>query len=226
MNTLLSGVVGSSAYGLATEDSDVDRLGMYAVNTVRLHGLHLPTMSQVTTDPDVTLHEAGKFVRLALGGNPTVTELMWLEGYETLTPLGEELIGIRSAFLSADRVRGAYLGYATQQFKKLESRGDGTFGPDLAKRTAKHARHMYRLLEQGLGLWCTGSLQIRVAHPVQVMSFGDRVAAGDVGAAYTLLGDYEDAFSGARTVLPDAPDEQAVESWLLKVRATFYTQPA
>ena len=226
MNVLMSGVVGSTAYGLATPGSDVDRLGLFAVDTVRLHGLHLPMLSHVTTAPDVTLHEAGKFARLALGGNPTVSELMWLEDYETLTPLGEELIGIRSAFLSAKRVRNAYLGYATQQFKRLESRGDGTFGPDLAKRTSKHARHLYRLLIQGFELWGSGQLMLELADPDVVRKFGELVAEGDLDLARRMLSMYEEAFDNTPTALPDGPDEQAVEAWLLKVRATFYTQPA
>lgn len=143
---LLSGVVGSTAYGLATEDSDTDRLGIFAAPTVAFHGLHKPQESHVTTHPDATYHEAAKWVRLALGGNPTVTELAWLERYEIRTPLGEELVSIRSALLSAKRIRDAYLGYATQQFRKLENRGDGSFSADTRKRTSKHARHLWRLL--------------------------------------------------------------------------------
>lgn len=120
---LLSGIVGSTAYGLAHEGSDIDRLGVFAAPTVSLHGLHRPKESHVTKDPDVTLHEAAKWCRLALGGNPTASELVWLpdELYEVRTPLGDELIGIRSAFLSAERVRNAYLGYATQQFRRLQT---------------------------------------------------------------------------------------------------------
>jgi uncharacterized protein len=112
VNTLLSGIVGSTAYGLAHPGSDVDRLGLFAVDTVELHGLRRHTESVVTKDPDLTLHEAAKWCRLALGGNPTVMELVWLpdELYEVRTPLGDELIGIRSSFLSAKRVRNAYLG--------------------------------------------------------------------------------------------------------------------
>ena len=75
---LLSGVVGSTAYGLDTPDSDTDRLGIFAAPTVAFHGLHKPQESHVTTSPDATFHEAAKWVRLALGGNPTVTELVWL----------------------------------------------------------------------------------------------------------------------------------------------------
>lgn len=222
MNILLSGVVGSTAYGLAREGSDVDRLGVYAVETVELHGLHKPEESQVTLDPDTTMHEVGKWCRLALNGNPTVMELVWLQKYEQITPLGHELIGMRSSFLSAPRVRNAYFGYAVQQFKKLETRGDGTFSPDLAKRTAKHARHMLRLLEQGLALWRTGHLPIEVQHPGQVLSFGSIVAEGNIEYAAKILSDYETAFDESPTVLPDTPDERVVEQWLRRVRHDFY----
>ncbi|MGI3201610.1 DNA polymerase beta superfamily protein [Streptomyces sp. GLT-R25] len=150
-NILLSGIVGSTAYGLAHEGSDVDRLGMFAAPTDDLHGLHPPKESHVTTKPDSTLHEAAKWCRLALRGNPTVTELVWLpdELYEVRTPLGDELIGIRTTLLSAKRVRDAYLGYATQQFKRLYDRGDSSLSADTRKRRAKHARHLRRLCHQG-----------------------------------------------------------------------------
>lgn len=224
MNILLSGIVGSTAYGLDRPGSDVDRLGIYAVDTVELHGLHRPQQSHVTTNPDVTYHEAAKWCGLALGGNPTVMELVWLPDdlYEIRTELGKELISLRSAFLSAKCVRNAYLGYATQQFKKLEARGDGTFGPDLAHRTAKHARHMNRLLIQGFELWTTGALTPRLDHPQDVWSFGARVSLGDPTAARELLENYEAAFDSNPSVLPDTPDEAAVELWLRKVRATYY----
>lgn len=224
MNVLLSGIVGSTAYGLATEDSDVDRLGVYAVDTEKLFGLHPPKESVVTTNPDMTHHEVGKWCRLALGGNPTVMELVWLPEklYEVRTDLGEELINIRSAFLSAKRVRNAYFGYAAQQFRKLEARGDGTFGPDLAKRTAKHARHMYRLLAQGYSLWATGHLTVELPNPDIVMSFGTAVSMGDLQWARKLLAGYEHAFDTVPTVLPEAPDETLVERWLLAVRESYY----
>jgi predicted nucleotidyltransferase len=146
-HVLLSGIVGSTAYGLAHEGSDVDRLGVFAAPTEKLHGLHRPKESHVSTAPDRTLHEVAKWCRLALSGNPTAMELVWLPTglYEVRTPLGDELIGIRSSFLSRQRVRDAYLGYATQQFRRLERRGGGSFSADTRRRTAKHARHLKRL---------------------------------------------------------------------------------
>ncbi|MFJ8361013.1 DNA polymerase beta superfamily protein [Streptomyces sp. NPDC093984] len=226
-NVLLSGIVGSTAYGLAHEGSDVDRLGLFAAATERLHGLHPPKESHVSTAPDRTLHEAAKWCRLALGGNPTATELVWLpdELYEVRTALGDELIGIRTSFLCAKRVRDAYLGYATQQFRRLESRGDGSFSADTRGRTAKHARHLKRLCHQGLELYTTGRLTLRVENPQEYHEFGERVAT-DPAAALPLLRFYENAFGEARTALPERPDERAVEAWLRRVRAHFYAPRA
>jgi predicted nucleotidyltransferase len=223
-NVLLSGVVGSTAYGLATPESDVDRLAVFAAPTALFHGLRPPTGKQatkVTTNPDVTQHEAGKFASLCLGVNPTVTELLWLEEYETRTELGERLIGIREAFLSAQRVRDAYFGYAVSQFRRLEGRGDGSFSADTRKRTAKHARHLGRLVHQGLELYRTGRLTVRLADPQWYRDFGERVAGGDLEEAKAVLAKAEQDFDAAATPLPERPDEDTVQEWLLQVRAAF-----
>ncbi len=220
---LLAGVVGSTAYGLADEFSDVDRLGVFAAPTVAFHGLHRPRESHVTTHPDATYHEAAKWVRLALGGNPTVMELVWLDGYETVTLLGEELIGLRSSLLCAKRVRDAYLGYATQQFRKLENRGDGSFSADTRKRTAKHARHLWRLLHQGSELHQTGRLVVRLSPggADTCREFGERVATGDLTLVESAFRLAETIFDGPG-VLPDRPDEAEAEAWLLRVRVAMW----
>lgn len=224
MHVLLSGIVGSTAYGLAGPGSDIDRLGVFAAPTVRFHGLTFPQESVVSTKPDTTFHEARKYASLALRGNPTVSELMWLPGdlYETRHPLGDELIGIRQSLLSARPVKDAYLGYATQQFKRLEARGDGSFSADTRKRTAKHARHLFRLCAQGFEVYSTGRLRIRLEDPQRFLDFGERVASGDIEVARRMIADYEERFRSTPTVLPDEPDRAAVESWLRSVRAAFY----
>ena len=99
-----------------------------------------------------------------LKGNPTVMEICWLNEYEVMTLEGEALIAIRSSFPSAPAVRNAYLGYATQQFRRLESRGDGSFSADTRKRTAKHARHHVAMLQRR---GHAGALLRIVAQPVQ-----------------------------------------------------------
>ncbi len=223
-NVLLAGIVGSTAYGLATEDSDIDRLGVFAAPTEKLLGLHPVQQSVVSVKPDATYHEAGKFASLALKVNPTITELMWLPDdlYEARTARGTALIEIRSAFLSRTAVRNAYLGYATQQFRRLENRGDGSFSADTRKRTAKHARHLLRLLIQGLELFESGGLTVRLENPGHYRDFGDRVASGDLEAPQREIAAAERAFGTAESPLPERPDEATVEAWLQAVRRVYY----
>jgi uncharacterized protein len=217
---LLQGIVGSTAYGLAHAGSDIDRLGVYAAPASAFHGLDLPidrAASIVRHDPDSTLHEARKYCLLALAGNPTVSELMWLpdELYDVRTALGDGLIRIRTAFLSAPRVRDAYLGYASQQLARLASK---EIRSQSRAKVAKHARHLARLAHQGRELYETGRLQVRLDDPQWYVDFGLRVA-DDVSVARELLAESEVAFDAVRSPLPDLPDEDTVEVWLQSVRA-------
>ncbi|WP_194924488.1 nucleotidyltransferase domain-containing protein [Catenulispora pinisilvae] len=216
---LLSGIIGSTAYGLSGPGSDVDRLGMFAAPTLSLLGLQTPRESHVTAKPDVTFHEAAKLARLALGGNPTASELLWLpdELYERRTPLGDEAIALRTAFLSAPRVHDAYLGYATQQFRKLLSR-DPSF---THRKIAKHARHLMRLVDQGHELYTTGHVTVRLADPERCRAFGERVAA-DPEAVRPFMAAAEERFASARSVLPAEPDTAAAQDWVLRVRKAFW----
>lgn len=225
---VLSGIVGSTAYGLAGPDSDVDRLAFAAAGTADLHGLHPPAgkrASRVTTGPDVTTHEIGKAVALLLSCNPTVNELLWLDSYETRTPLGDELIGLRTSLLHAKGVRDAYLGYATQQFKRL--REHGRFPSNVAKRTAKHGRHLLRLCRQAQELHATGNLTLRVRDPWTFHEFGQRLVdqpeRGLVAAENTLTAT-RDALESTTSALPEHPDEAAAEAWLRRARAHHYRQ--
>lgn len=222
---LLVGVVGSTAYGLNTPNSDIDLLGMYAEDTKALVGLDAAEknfQSFCTKDPDVTMHEAAKYCKLALACNPTVSELLWLPQncYRFKTPLGEELIDIRSEFLSAKRVRDAYLGYATQQFRKLQEHG--RFASDIPdRRTAKHARHLMRLVKQGTELYTTGYLRIKLIDPQQYFDFGEKCAE-DPSAATDLLSHAENIFNARPTALPTEPNTRAVKNWLAFVREVFW----
>lgn len=221
-NVLLAGIVGSTAYGLDTEDSDIDVLGMYACDTRELHGLKEPVETHVKFKPDATYHEARKYCKLALRCNPTVMELLWLEGYTQKEPLGEELRGLRRHFLSQKLVRDAYLGYATQQFRLLEARGDGSFSADTRKRTEKHARHLRRLIYQGTRLYGEGRLEIRVRNPEAYHEFGQRVAAGEIELAQQELAWAERFFDDATPGIPAEPNALVIERWLQRVRKEYW----
>lgn len=156
----MSAVTGSVAYGLDTENSDIDRLGVYIADIHDILGLSGPDVvknTYVSIDPDITMHEVGKFCSLAVKSNPTILELLWLQP-EHLTVAGKMLSDFRHKFLGANNIRNAYGGYATQQARRLLDRhkdGKVGFNSDLQKRTAKHGRHCYRLLLQGEELLIT-----------------------------------------------------------------------
>lgn len=217
-NVLLSGIVGSTAYGLDHEGSDIDRLGVHAVPTQSLVMLTRPLASEETVrpDPDTTYHEARKYLSLALKVNPTATELVWLPDHliETRTPLGHGLITIRSNFLSSTQVKLSYLGYAHAQLRRLQ-------GSPSAVRTAKHARHIARLLAQGRLLYRDGILTLRLDDPQWFLDFGERVAAGDLNLCESLIAKAETAFE-APSPLPEYPDTEAPEAWLCNVRRTYW----
>lgn len=227
--TLLKALVGSHAYGLSTPASDKDYLGIFALPTIDLVGLNSYDESLVTQNPDTTMHEAGKYARLALKVNPTITELMWLpeDGYVTTHYLGDDLIDIRTAFLSKSYVRNAYLGYATAQFKGLCSRG-GSFGADLHKRTEKHSRHLWRLCKQGMDLWEHQGLTVALpgAQALECREFGQMVAAeankNEFRTAQRFMDQAVAKFDTLKTSLPDEPDFDKVQLWLQAVRREFW----
>lgn len=226
MDILIQGVVGSQAYGLATPESDVDYMGIYMEPSESFWGLRLFqdkdfTVHTTSDESDFTLHEVGKFMRLALKSNPSILELLWLPAdcYTHVSTLGEYLIDARHWFASAELVKNAYLGYATQQFKLLERRGD--FGSDMKKRTEKHARHLYRLLIQGYGLYRTGRLDVALngVEAMDVRAFGYEVGhEGNLDLAKQRLAYYEREFNEKRPHVRYEPNVEAAESLLKQFR--------
>jgi uncharacterized protein len=226
---ILTGTVGSTAYGLATPQSDVDTLGVAVAPTRDVLGLHPPrdkTASFVGTQPDVTIHEIGKYLALALKANPTVTELLWLpdDCYTLTHPAGLDLMELRRSLLGARAVRNAYLGYATSQFKKMAHRGDGKFSSDTRNRVAKHARHLMRLLTQGTHLFVQGEMQVRLENPQEYHDFGELVES-DPERGLTLarlkLATCEGIFDEWTSALPDEPDPARAQEFLINVRKYF-----
>lgn len=220
---LLNGVVGSTAYGLATADSDIDVLGVFARPTMDLVGLSYPRETYTNPEgyvPDYTYHEARKYVNLALKCNPTIMELLWLGNWFVREPLGQQLINIRQSFIFEKGVRNAYLGYASGQFHRIRSRGDLSFSSDTRHRTAKHARHLWRLCKQGVDLHHIGQLTIwlEAEQARQCREFGERIAGGRLDLATGLLSWAEDEFNKPG-ILVSTPRTDRAEEWLREVRA-------
>lgn len=230
MNILIQGVVGSQAYGLATPESDVDYMGIYMEPINYFLGLRLIqdkdlTLHTTSNTKDLTAHEVGKFIRLALKSNPSILELLWLPewAYTEVSPQGEALIDNRHWFASAELVKNAYLGYASQQFKLFER--DGNFGSDMKKRTEKHARHLYRLLHQGYNLYRTGVLEVELsaADAMLVREFGYRVGhEQEFDLARSEMAKYEAWFNERQPHVRHEANWDAANELLISFRQEGY----
>lgn len=225
---LVVGLVGSHAYGLANDDSDKDYLGVHYVDTEKLFGLGANELTSTTrTDslPDFASHEILKFIRLTMGGNPTVSELLWLEKYEYISFEFEELIAIRTSFLCTKKVKASYGGYVLQQAKRLMNRldaGKDGFDPDLRKRTRKHARHCVRLLMQCETLLRTGHLEVNVSDAKdEIFQIGEK-AETDPLTFYNFVEEKVKQLDNINSVLPDHIDRERIENWLINFREEKY----
>jgi hypothetical protein len=163
------------------------------------------------------MHEARKYARLALSGNPTAVELLWLpdDCYELRTPEFVALQRIRSRLLERGRVRNAYYGYASDQLKRLLSKG--RFGGSDETRREKHARHILRLLDQGLYAYEHGVIKIRVDDPERYHAFG-RSCVDSTAPAERALADASERFDAITSPLPLKADREALDAWLRVVR--------
>lgn len=223
-NTLLLAVVGSTAYGLADERSDVDHIGVFRAPTRDLLGLDGPAFvehSIVTTDPDVSVHELGKFARLALAGNPTVTEVLWASQYPVRTDDGAELIAARTHFLSRRAVTNAYLGYAIGQARRLHDRDNPH------RRGSKHARHCARLLLQAEQLLTTGELTLDVSDHRDALFERGEQAVQDPGRFLDWATRQAATLEQIPSVLPEHPDRDRVDALVrtLRLRDLAVTSP-
>ena len=82
------------------------------------------------------------------------------------------------------------------------------------------ARHLVRLVRQGVRLHETGEVLVRLPDPEHVRELGECYADRPELAA-ALLADAESRLNRPG-VLPTAPDEAPAEAWLRRVRAAYF----
>lgn len=205
-------IVGSRAYGLATEISDVDRRGFY-LPPADIEWSLAGVPEQLENDNEEVYWEIEKFLRLALKANPNALECLYSPLVESSTPIAAELLAMRDIFLS-QHVHRTYNAYVLSQFKKLEQdlRNQGEF-------RWKHVMHLIRLLLSGVTVLRDGFV------PLRVEQYRDRLLAIRAGETswdevekwrLALHRELDEAL--AATALPEHPDYQLANEFLIRAR--------
>jgi hypothetical protein len=206
-------VIGSQAYGLADAESDVDRRGFYLPSADMHWSLYGVPEQLENHQTQEAYWELQKFLVLALKANPNVLECFYTPLIEKATPLAEELLAMKSSFLSRV-VYQTYNGYVMSQFRKMQA--------DLRNHGEvkwKHVMHLVRLLLSGIGVLRDGIV------PVKVDMHRDRLLAIRRGEVpwedvehwrLSLHLEFNAAFES--TKLPERPDYERVNAFLIGAR--------
>lgn len=206
-------IVGSRAYGLSTEESDTDRRGIYLAPAEAEWSLYGVPEQLESKETEECYWELKKFLILALKANPNVLECLYSPLIEIKTALAEELLSMRDAFLS-QLVYQTYNGYVMSQFKKLE--GDLRASGGIKW---KHAMHLIRLLLSGVSVLREGTLRTNAEeHRERLLA----IKRGEIEWTSVnvwrleLHKEFDSALAATR--LPERPDYERVNNFLIKAR--------
>lgn len=145
-NTIYLVKHGSQAYGMATENSDLDIKGVCIPPKEYYLGVH-PTFEQSEfsnkhknpekkDEIEAVIYELRKFIKLAAECNPNIIEVLWVDpsDYIIVHPLAEKLIDNRHKFISK-KAKFTFSGYAHAQLKRIKNHRAWLLNPPKARPT-------------------------------------------------------------------------------------------
>lgn len=217
-------IEGSQVYGLATEESDIDFMAVFAAPTLELlsvEGFRIDgkrTESWTHSKPDIRAWEVRHFCELLLKGNPGVIESLYSPpGTYLHTHEWNDLCLYRRAFLSKAVVR-QYLGYISGQLSRLHN-GQSVHTTGGSYNT-KFAYHCLRLCHDGLVIAQGGEPQVRKEGPFKRFLLDVRNDAYRKEIVEDMIheriGHLEHAL--AHCSLPEEGDRALLNEWLLNIR--------
>jgi hypothetical protein len=218
-HTIYACVMGSRAFGLATDTSDTDRRGVFLAPTPLFWRFEKPPTHVEGPGEERFSWELERFCELALRGNPNILECLHSPLVEHLDDTGRELLSLRGAFLSR-RVHDTFTRYALGQRKKLDADVRTTGAPRW-----KHAMHLLRLLISARDLLRTGELCVDVGdqrEPLLAVKRGEVPWERAEAWLVRLAAETEEALR--RTPLPPEPDHARVADFLFRVRRSSALQ--
>lgn len=147
-NIVLLVVAGSHAYGLNTEESDLDIRGISVGTLDSILGLESFDVFE-DKKTDTVIYSMKRFVELAMKGAPNVLEILFSNPENILycdEKIGKMLLDNRDMFLSK-RVYYSFRGYAKNALKDAEKRLENE-----PKKADKYAMHYIRLCLEVIAL--------------------------------------------------------------------------
>ncbi|MFB6618622.1 DNA polymerase beta superfamily protein [Streptomyces sp. NPDC056367] len=212
-HTVYRCVMGSRAFGLATETSDTDRRGVYLAPTPLFWRFEKPPTHVEGPRDEEFSWELERFCELALRANPNILECLHSPLVEEATPVGEELLSLRGAFLSR-RAHTSFSRYAASQRGKLLA--------DVRVHEAprwKHAMHLLRLLLSCRDLLRTGRLTVDAGpYRERLLAVRRGEASWEEVDAWMARLQEETESALSTTPLPAEPDLARVEDFLVRTR--------
>ncbi|GAB1334811.1 nucleotidyltransferase domain-containing protein [Streptomyces sp. E-15] len=212
-HTVYACVMGSRAFGLATDGSDTDRRGVFLAPTPLYWRFEKPPTHVEGPGEERFSWELERFCELALRANPNILECLHSPLVEHVDDTGRELLSLRGAFLSR-RAYDTFTRYALGQRRKLDADIRTTGAPRW-----KHAMHLLRLLMSARDLLRTGELRIDVGarrEPLLAVRRGEVPWARVEAWMARLAAEAEEALGGSP--LPPEPDHARVAAFLYRVR--------
>lgn len=212
-SVLLRAIVGSRAHGTVMANSDTDLRTMYVVPTSHVVTMgYRPGKFKTVPGTDENAWELYRFLELSLNGNPSTLEVL-LAPYETATEDGLAVRALFPHFLSRKKVGGAFRGFAQNQRNNMFSLESG--------RINKAVAHYLRVLYNGRELLSTGTMTVRIIDTpagelVMQAKRGDITPSEGLRIGLEMEDEMERAFRDS--VLPDEPNRDAINDYLVSVR--------
>ena len=187
-------------------------------------------------DIDITIYGLGKYLRLAVSGNPTILLLLFVgeENLTVQTEWGKRLQELAPAIVS-QRCAPAFEGYCHQQKLRLEGVQGGrhTNRPELIEvfgYDTKYAMHALRLAYQGQEILSTGRISLPIPDPwgetLRAIRRGEveyedylKLLEEEFAKLKTLASNEARKFTiGGKNVLPEQPNIEAINEFLKDAR--------
>lgn len=224
--TVFLGKAGSTAYGTATPESDIDLRGVFMADVNQIIGMQNVECYTEEQPIDLQCYEFRHFVKLCLRGSPLQIEMLFYpsDAIGHQSEIWFKLLEIRKAFLSKE-LKKTLGGFTQGDIKRIEgnlTQKCGAKGKALIEKygyNTKHASNAYRLLKMSERLWLTGELEPRLPEDIR-----NEIVAIKRGK-YTreeflnyIKGEDQRVFDLAdKSSLPAHPDRELIENIVVQI---------